>query len=119
MASDPSRSGLTLHALDTATGKPAACLGYTLFRISGEAREALASGHTNEDGRCAAPMLTDGALCVGVYEVVFDVAAWRGDAAEVGFYDLVPIRFRVAHANGHYHIPLLISPFGYTTYRGS
>ena len=63
-------------------------------------------------------MLTGGALTVGVYEVVFDVAAWRGEAVEQGFYDLVPIRFRVAQADGHYHIPLILSPFGYSTYRG-
>jgi 5-hydroxyisourate hydrolase len=110
-------SGLTLHALDTASGKPAAGLGYTVFRIAGDARTALAAGETNSDGRCGAPMLTGGALTAGIYEVLFDVAGWRG--GESGFYDLVPIRFRVADAGLHYHIPLLISPFGYTTYRGS
>ncbi len=109
--------GLTLHALDTAGGKPAAGLGYTVFRIDGDTRTALASGKTNDDGRCEAPMLTGGALTAGVYEVLFDVAAWRGDGT--GFYDLVPIRFKVRDAGQHYHIPLLISPFGYTTYRGS
>lgn len=108
---------LTLHALDTALGKPAAGLGYTLFRLDGAAPQELVSGKTNSDGRCEAPMLTGGALTAGIYEVVFDVAGWRGD--DSGFYDSVPIRFRVRDASEHYHIPLLISPFGYTTYRGS
>lgn len=109
--------GLTLHALDTAGGKPAAGLPYAVFRVDGDSRIPLASGMTNADGRCQAPMLTGGALTEGVYEVLFDVASWRGD--DSGFYDLVPIRFRVRDASQHYHIPLLIAPFGYTTYRGS
>ncbi len=119
MASDPTKSGLTLHALDTATGKPAAGLGYTLFQLDGDSRTRITSGVTTQDGRCEAPMLTGGALQASVYEVLFNVADWRGAAADPGFYDLVPIRFRVADAAGHYHIPLLISPYGYTTYRGS
>jgi len=112
---------LTVHALDTARGMPAASMPLGLYRIEGEARTLLTTRHTNSDGRCDAPLLLGNALRSGVYEIVFDVGAWRSshdDHAE-GFYDLVPIRFRVTEASAHYHIPLLLSPFGYSTYRGS
>jgi 5-hydroxyisourate hydrolase len=112
---------LTVHALDTARGNPAVDLPLSLFRLEGDARSLLLTWRTNADGRCDAPLLSGEALRPGCYEVVFDVAAWRvaNAEAEAGFYDLIPIRFRVTDASAHYHIPLLLSPFGYTTYRGS
>ena len=112
---------LTVHVLDTARGEPASGLHISLFRIDGDRRTLLASQHTNADGRGTAPLLSGDALRPGCYEVMFDIAAWRAAnrEAEVGFYDLIPIRFRVTDAAAHYHIPLLLSPFGYTTYRGS
>lgn len=112
---------LTTHVLDTATGKPAAGLPLTLLRADGGEFRALARFHTNDDGRCDAPLLADAALLPGIYEIVFQVGAWRAahGAAYVGFYDDIPIRFRVGDPNGHYHVPLILSPFGYSTYRGS
>jgi 5-hydroxyisourate hydrolase len=76
---------------------------------------------TNADGRCDRPLLDAATMCAGTYEVVFDVSGWRCAAgqSEPGFYDLIPIRFIADDAAGHYHIPLLLSPYGYSTYRGS
>ena len=112
---------LTLHVLDTARGEPASDVPFSLFRIDGDGRHLLLTSRTNVDGRCDAPLLSGEALHPGCYEVMFDIATWRAANGEVeaGFYDLVPIRFRVTDAAAHYHIPLLLSPFGYTTYRGS
>jgi 5-hydroxyisourate hydrolase len=112
---------LTVHVLDTARGEPAVDVSLSLFRLDGDDRTLLVTQRTNADGRCAAPLLSGDALRAGCYEVTFDIASWRaanGDA-EGGFYDLIPIRFRVTNPAAHYHIPLLLSPFGYTTYRGS
>jgi 5-hydroxyisourate hydrolase len=110
---------LSVHVLDTATGQPAAGLSLTLFRIVAALRTPLGTFVTNEDGRCDAPLLAGAAFTAGIYEVVFHVAAWRAAAADPGFYDLIPIRFVVTDPAVHIHIPLLLSPFGYTTYRGS
>jgi 5-hydroxyisourate hydrolase len=112
---------LTTHVLDTATGKPAADLPLTLNRIEdGEAR-VLARFHTNADGRCDTPLLAGDALRPGIYEILFQVGAWRAaqGAPEIGFYDDIPLRFRVGDPDSHYHVPLILSPFGYSTYRGS
>lgn len=115
----PAAAGrLTVHVLDTTRGAPAAGMGLSLFRIDGETRTALGAWHTNADGRVNGPVLAGPDLTAGVYEMVFDVAGWR-EAGEAGFYDVIPIRFRVVDPASHYHIPLLLSPFGYSTYRGS
>ncbi len=106
---------LTTHVLDTATGLPARGLRLALFRLP--EREQVGAFVTNADGRCDAPLLEGGAFTAGVYELVFDVAAWRDGAP--GFYDAIPIRFRVTDPAAHHHVPLLLSPFGYATYRGS
>ena len=115
--------GLTTHVLDTARGKPAAGVRILLYRVSGDGRERIAEGVTNADGRTDAPMLAGKAFVVGVYELVFWVGEYlRGTGQVEGkvlFLDEVPIRFGVADAGGHYHVPLLISGFGYSTYRGS
>ncbi|HVC62120.1 MAG TPA: hydroxyisourate hydrolase [Acetobacteraceae bacterium] len=118
---DEAPGRLTVHVLDTARGCPAVDLGLSLYRLDGDARELLATRHTNKDGRCDAPLLFGDALLPGRYEIVFGIASWRAarGEAEAGFYDLIPIRFRIADAAAHYHIPLLLSPFGYTTYRGT
>lgn len=112
---------LTVHVLDTACGKPAAGMTLSLFRIDGDTRTLVLTRRTNSDGRCDSPLLYGDALRAGCYEVMFDVAAWRiaNGEAEAGFFDVIPIRFRVADTSEHYHVPLLLSPFGYTTYRGS
>lgn len=109
---------LTTHVLDTATGRPAAGLTLHLTRIEGESRTRLKTVATNADGRCDAPLLSGDAMAAGTYEIAFEVGHYfdRGDA----FLDLVPVRFRIAvDGPAHLHVPLLISPYGYSTYRGS
>ena len=121
MPEDVMTGRLTVHALDTALGRPVAGLPLSLFRIGNVVRSQLGAWHTNADGRCDAPLLEGLALTPGTYEIVFNVGAWRDmvGAIDAGFYDLVPIRFRVTDPAAHYHIPLLLSPYGYSTYRGS
>ncbi|MGQ0567646.1 MAG: hydroxyisourate hydrolase [Gemmobacter sp.] len=114
---------LTTHVLDTARGKPAAGVKIVLYRQSGQSHRKIAETVTNHDGRTDAPMLEGRALTPGVYELVFfagDYLRATGQAeGEVLFLDQVPIRFGVADAGQHYHVPLLISAFAYSTYRGS
>jgi 5-hydroxyisourate hydrolase len=121
MTAEVVSGSLTVHALDTALGRPVIGLPLSLFRIGNVVRTQLGSWHTNADGRCDAPLLAGAALLPGAYEIVFNVQAWRSKAGtgDAGFYDLLPIRFRVTDPAMHYHIPLLLSPYGYSTYRGS
>jgi 5-hydroxyisourate hydrolase len=121
MQTEPEIARLTVHVLDTALGQPAVGLPLSLFRIDDVARSQLGAWRTNADGRCDTPLLSGTALIPGAYEIVFDVGTWRamaGSGAE-GLYDLIPIRFRVTDPAKHYHIPLLLSPYAYSTYRGS
>lgn len=108
---------LTTHVLDTTAGRPAAGMRLDLFRLQGDVRYPLGRFRTNADGRCDAPLLAGTELVAADYEIVFAVGEWRGGQA--GFYPEVPIRFRVTDAAGHYHVPLILAPFGYSTYRGS
>jgi len=114
---------LTTHVLDTALGKPAAGVKIALFRITKDGSEKIAETVTNADGRTDAPMLQGAGLTVGSYELVFGAGAYlraSGQAkGDVLFLDDIPIRFGVPDASAHYHVPLLISPFSYSTYRGS
>ncbi len=114
---------LTTHVLDTALGKPAAGVKIALYRISGQSHRKIAEVVTNADGRTDAPMLVDDKLAAGSYELVFfagDYLRQTGQATgEVLFLDQIPIRFGIPDAGQHYHVPLLISPFAYSTYRGS
>jgi 5-hydroxyisourate hydrolase len=114
---------LTTHVLDTARGKPAAGVRIVLFAVGPDGRRQLAETVTNADGRTDAPMLAGDALGKGSYELVFhagDYLRATGQASgEVLFLDEIPIRFGVPDAGQHYHVPLLISPFAYSTYRGS
>ena len=113
---------LTTHVLDTATGKPAAGLSIELFHIDGDVRTLLRSVVTNDDGRCDAPLLAGAEFRTGEYELVFaagDYLRRQGTKLpEPAFLDSVPIRFGMAE-RVHYHVPLLVSPYGYSTYRGS
>jgi len=106
---------LTTHVLDTARGRPAAGMVIELHRLDGERREALARVTTNDDGRTDRPILPESDFATGTYELTFHVGDWLGERR---FLDLVPIRFTMEEA-AHYHVPLLISPYGYSTYRGS
>ena len=114
---------LTTHVLDTAQGKPAAGLLVTLWRLDGEQRTRLREITTNADGRGDGPLLSGDDLTTGTYELGFDVAAYfAGQPVAVGdppFLGLVPIRFAIADPAAHYHVPLLVSPWAYSTYRGS
>lgn len=114
---------LTTHVLDTARGKPAAGVRIVLYRIDGQARQQIAATVTNADGRTDAPMLAGDALEVGSYELVFHAGDYLRATGQAGagvlFLDEIPIRFGIPDAGQHYHVPLLISPFAYSTYRGS
>ena len=112
---------LTTHVLDTARGVPAEGLRITLDRLDGGRRERLAEVATNADGRTDGPILPRERFAPGQYELTFHAGAYlKGSGAtltEPPFLDDIPIRFGMA--SGHYQVPLLLSPFGYSTYRGS
>lgn len=116
---------LTTHVLDTAHGKPAARMAIELWKIdcsSGE-KSLLKTIKTNHDGRTDEPLLIDDELNVGVYELVFMVgdyfSSFLESTIEPAFLNRVPIQFGIADENAHYHVPLLTSPWSYSTYRGS
>lgn len=115
---------LTTHVLDTVNGRPAAGMAIVLLRlVEGGESEVVASVRTNADGRTDVPLLSGGELRVGIYELRFETAAyWAGLGVALPdppFLDVVPVRFAVADAHAHYHVPLLCSPWAYSTYRGS
>lgn len=114
---------LTTHVLDTAQGCPGHGLRIEIFRLEGEARTRLGEVITNDDGRCDAPILEGEAFTVGEYELLFHAGDYLDRQAAPGakprFLDRIPLRFGVADADQHYHVPLLLSAFGYSTYRGS
>lgn len=113
---------LTTHVLDTARGCPAEGLKIELFRIVGDNRQHLKSLVTNDDGRTDEQILPAGQFETGVYELVFHAGDYLdaiGTAPESPrFLNVIPLRFGMSEAS-HYHVPLLLSPFGYSTYRGS
>jgi 5-hydroxyisourate hydrolase len=114
---------LTTHVLDAGRGCPAAGMTIELYRIEGEERRLVRSVVTNDDGRTDAPVIAKGALEVGVYELLFHAGAYLDAAGAPGesprFLDLVPIRFGIADPAAHYHVPLLLAGYSYSTYRGS
>ncbi len=116
---------LTTHVLDTAQGRPGVGIAIELWGVdntTGE-RTLLQTTVTNADGRTDAPLLIGDDLVVGQYEIVFDVGAYFAlqpvATVEPPFLGLVPVRFAIADADAHYHVPLLVSPWAYSTYRGS
>jgi len=111
---------ISTHVLDTAKGKPAAGVPVRLERQDASGKWlSLGSGQTDQDGRCA-QLLPDGATVVeGVYRLTFDTAKYFGACSVEGLYPAVEVLFHVRKGETHFHIPLLLSPNGYTTYRGS
>jgi 5-hydroxyisourate hydrolase len=109
---------LSTHVLDTATGRPASGLLVELFREDADGVVRLGHGHTNDDGRVK-DLVPQAQMISGVYRLRFDTGSWHAAQGVVGFYPDVVIRFEIRAANEHYHVPLLISPDGYSTYRGS
>ncbi len=115
---------LTTHILDTANGCPAAGVAVALYRLADDGtRTLIRQTTTNQDGRCDTPLLAGEAMQVGQWELVFRMAAYfaaRGDAqSDPPFLDVIPLRFAIADPAAHYHVPLLASPWSYSTYRGS
>ncbi len=114
---------LTTHILDTMHGRPAAGVAIRLLRIAADRRERLVAVRSNADGRVDAPLLDGSAFVAGAYELEFAIGDYFAAAGvmlpEPRFLDVVTIRFGIAEPDAHYHVPLLVSPYGYSTYRGS
>ena len=114
---------LSTHVLDNVAGKPAQGIAISLFEVGSSARGLLAEAVTNADGRTDQPLISGMPLRMGTYELQFHVAEYfaaSGTAqADPAFLDIVPIRFSIAEPEGHYHVPLLVTPWSYGTYRGS
>ncbi len=111
-------AGLTTHVLDTANGKPAAGIEISLYKLEQGQRRLLKTTATNSDGRTDEPLIARGSLDVGMYELEFAVGAYF-NLPEPRFLEVVPIRFGILNTEQHYHVPLLVSPWSYSTYRGS
>lgn len=113
---------ITTHVLDIAHAKPAVSMQVRLWRLDEAASPLLLkAARLNGDGRLDEPLIGEGRLEAGVYEIVFEVGAYYKEVWELDspFLDLIPVRFKVADADAHYHVPLLVSPGGYSTYRGT
>lgn len=112
---------LTTHVLDTASGQPGAGIPFRLYRIDGK-RALLCSGQTNSDGRADQPLLDDDAFAYGTYEIDFRVGQYFVNSSacvdDTPFLDEITLRFTISK-DQHYHVPLLVSPWSYSTYRGS
>jgi len=111
-------SSITTHVLDTSTGRPAAGVPVTLEKQTGASWQSVGQGVTNQDGRIT-HLLGDAPLTPGIYRLIFDTAAYFSARKQASFYPQVQVMFTVGDAGQHYHVPLLLSPFGYSTYRGS
>ena len=114
---------LSTHVLDNVNGRPAKGVAIELVAIEDGSRRSVVRTVTNADGRTDAPLMIGEAFRTGTYELVFEVGAYfkaiGTPTADPPFLDIVPIRFTLAEADGHYHVPLLVSPWSYSTYRGS
>jgi 2-oxo-4-hydroxy-4-carboxy-5-ureidoimidazoline decarboxylase len=112
---------LSTHVLDNVRGGPAAGIKVALYEVGASARALIVATITNADGRTDAPLLGGGPLRIGTYELQFTVGDYFSGpaAADPPFLDVVPIRFSIAEPEGHYHVPLLVTPWSYSTYRGS
>ena len=111
-------SGITTHVLDTSRGRPAAGVPVTLEIEGGEGWRLVGKGSTNADGRITG-LTTGDSIAAGVYRLIFDTATYFADQKVESFYPQVTVTFKIEDATQHYHVPLLLNPFGYSTYRGS
>jgi len=111
-------SAITTHVLDTSTGRPAAGVPVTLEKQAADGWQSAGQGVTNQDGRIT-NLLAGSQLAAGTYRLTFDTAAYFRAKNQQAFYPQVQVMFTVGDAGQHYHIPLLLSPYGYSTYRGS
>jgi 5-hydroxyisourate hydrolase len=124
MPMDETGGYVTTHVLDTSRGQPAAGIAIEIYRLEGAGgRRRLGSAMTNADGRTDAPVIAAADMGEAEYELVFHVGAYlervAGSAGGIRFLNVIPIRFGISDVSQHYHVPLLFSPFGYSTYRGS
>jgi 5-hydroxyisourate hydrolase len=114
---------LTTHVLDVALGKPAASMRIDLYAVSGDSVSFILTVSTNSDGRCDAPLLAGDAMKSGEYELRFHAGDYlkqsKAVTSRTAFLNLIPIRFGISDPGAHYHVPLLLAPYGYSTYRGS
>lgn len=111
-------SPITTHVLDTSLGRPAAGVEVKLARWEAGQWQLMGQGVTNNDGRIT-DLLPEGSLQTGTYRITFETAAYFAQQNISGFYPFVPIIFEITAADEHYHVPLLLNPYGYSTYRGS
>ena len=112
-------SAITTHVLDTARGRPAARVPVTLEQLSAEGWQTLGQGTTDDDGRLRHLLPDDFKLAAGVYRLIFDTGVYFGMQGVETFYPHAAVCFNVRDPAQHYHVPLLLSPYGYSTYRGS
>lgn len=112
-------SAITTHVLDIATGLPAAGVPLRLERLAGDAWAELATGKTDADGRNRELLQPEDVLEPGTYRMTFDTAAYFEASGTLGFYPYVQVVFVIREDGEHYHVPLLLAPYGYSTYRGS
>ena len=118
---ESSTGKLTTHILDTAGGCPAAGVRISLYRIEDSREQCLTTAVTNADGRTDRPLLTTELMNAGIYELRFSIGDYfaTADLPSSAFLDVIPIRFGIADSQAHYPVPLLVSPWSYSTYRGS
>ena len=109
---------ISTHVLDTARGKPARGIKVEAFYLGQDGRRPLRTCETNTDGRTDEPVV-QGELATGLYELVFHVGGYLASFGGDWFFETIPLRFRVADGAGHYHVPLVLTPWSYSTYRGS
>ena len=110
---------LTTHVLDTMSGLPARALKIDLFAVKNGKSKRLGQFITNEDGRVDTPLLQGGDFTPGHYQLEFHAGDYLKHHRSSDFLDIIPIRFHISDASRHYHVPLLLSAYGYSTYRGS
>jgi 5-hydroxyisourate hydrolase len=112
-------SDITTHVLDVSRGRPASGVPVTLEVEAAGGWKLLGKGTTNADGRIADLLTADAAIAAGVYRLIFDTDRYFADNDLQSFYPQITVVFKIDNSNQHYHVPLLLSPFGYSTYRGS